>query len=206
MLDLGAGSGRTARALTEAGHKVIGFDLSPAMVSLARRVAPRARFETASFLDAELPACDAVVAVGEVFNYLIDASNAERALGDLFARTATALRPAGTLLFDLAGPGRVAGGGPARSWSAVPDWAVMMEAEEVADGAGRAELTRRITTFRRVDGLYRRADETHRLRLLSPSVVLGMLRSSGFRARVLRGYDGVPFAPAHRVYLAHPHS
>ena len=31
-----------------------------------------------------------------------------------------------------------------------------------------------------------------------------MLRSSGFSARVLRVYDGVPFAPAHRVFLAHP--
>jgi SAM-dependent methyltransferase len=183
---------------------VLGFDLSGAMVSLARRAAPRARFEQASFLEVELPACDAVVGVGEVFNYLFDAANTEEALADLFRRAADALRPAGTLLFDAAGPGRVAGGGPTRSWFAADEWAVLTEAEETAARAGRAELTRRITTFRREGELYRRAREVHRLKLLSPAVVLPMLRSSGFRARVLRGYDGVAFAPAHRVYLARP--
>lgn len=204
MVELGSGTGRTARRLTDAGHDVVGFDLSPAMVALAREAAPAARFEVASFLDADVPACDAVVAVGEVFNYLFDAAHGEDALPGLFARVRDALRPGGTLLFDLAGPGRVAAEGAAQRHFAGDGWAVLLEAEEIGTGPGRAELTRRITTFRREADLYRRAEEVHRLRLLEPSVVLRMLRAAGFRARVLRGYDGEPFAPGHRAYLARP--
>lgn len=61
VVDLGAGSGITARVLTDAGYEVPGVELSPDMVELARRRAPAARFITSSLLDAELPAACASV-------------------------------------------------------------------------------------------------------------------------------------------------
>ena len=205
VVELGSGPGRTARRLTDAGYDVLGFDLSPAMVALARETAPAARFEARSFLEVDLPPCEAVIAVGEVFNYRFDRSHREEALAGFFGSVRAALSTNGILVFDVAGPGRVPAGGPTRSQFGGEEWAVLMEAEETKLGPGRAELVRRITTFRRErEDLYRRSHETHRLRLLSPALVLDLLRGAGFRARVLRGYDGEPFAPGHRVYVARP--
>ena len=43
IVELGCGSGVTARRLTDAGHKVLGIDQSAALIALARGRAPRAR-------------------------------------------------------------------------------------------------------------------------------------------------------------------
>jgi hypothetical protein len=90
-------------------------------------------------------------------------------------------------VFDLAAPGRVRLG-PPRSFNIGRDFAVLAESSE----KGRV-LTRHITTFRRVGGAYRRADEVHRLRLHAPAEVLAALRRAGFRARTLAGYGSVRF-------------
>jgi SAM-dependent methyltransferase len=46
VMDIGSGTGRpTAERLAAAGHHVTGYDVSPAMVSLARRQVPSASFE-----------------------------------------------------------------------------------------------------------------------------------------------------------------
>ncbi len=48
VLDVGSGTGRpTAQILAEAGHEVLGVDVSPVMVELARRQVPDASFECA---------------------------------------------------------------------------------------------------------------------------------------------------------------
>ena len=81
VVDLGAGSGITARILTDAGYQVLGIELSPDMVELARQRAPRARFVCSSLLDAELPACVAVTAIGECLNYAADPRTGRERLG-----------------------------------------------------------------------------------------------------------------------------
>ena len=63
--------------------------------------------------------------------------------GALFGRAAAALRPAGTFLFDLAGPGRLAAHGPTRSHFAAEDWTVLIEAEETAAPAGPTTVSSR---------------------------------------------------------------
>src|SRR5215469_14060460 len=75
VVDLGCGSGIWAQALVAAGYDVLGIDISPAMIRLARRKAPGAKFRTASLLSAELPPCAAVTAIGECVNYAFDPSN-----------------------------------------------------------------------------------------------------------------------------------
>jgi hypothetical protein len=100
-------------------------------------------------------------------------------------------------VFDLAAPGRVPGLGPPRSFTIDRDCAVLVESSE----KGRV-LTRRITTFRRVGGAYRRADEVHRLRLHAPAEVLAALRRAGFRARTLAGYGSVRFPRGLVGYVA----
>src|SRR5947209_4041797 len=44
VVDLGCGSGIWARALVDVGYRVIGVDISPAMIDLARRRVPEAEF------------------------------------------------------------------------------------------------------------------------------------------------------------------
>ena len=146
VVDLGCGSGILARALLDAGFDVTGFDLSEAMIATARRRAPRADLRVGSFLDADIPACVAVTAIGECFSYLFDENVAGAGLDRLFERVHRALEPRGVFLFDVAAPGRLRGASPQRYWREGEDWAVLVEVDE--DAPAR-RLTRSITTFRR---------------------------------------------------------
>ncbi|QOS58317.1 class I SAM-dependent DNA methyltransferase [Thermobifida fusca] len=64
VLDLGCGTGLpTSRQLVDAGFQVVGTDISPTMVELARRNVPEAEFRVADIMDlSEEQAYDAVVA------------------------------------------------------------------------------------------------------------------------------------------------
>jgi SAM-dependent methyltransferase len=89
VLDLGCGKGRFAKVLTELGARVIGLDLSPAMLAAAtdvervRATARRLPFATSSF--------DGVMAV-EVFEHL-----APRSIDQVCEEARRVLRPGGTL-------------------------------------------------------------------------------------------------------------
>lgn len=203
VVDLGCGSGLLAQRLARAGYEVLGVDLSPAMIALARRRVPRARFVVASYVDVALPRCVAVTALGECLNYAFDArvgapgAPGVKSLARICQRVHAALEPGGVFVFDVALPGRGAGA-PVRH-RAGPGWEVVSEGEE--DGR-RSLLTRRITTFRRVGRLYRRSVEVHRLRLYAARDVLAALRRAGFSARLLRGYGRERFPPAYAGFLA----
>jgi SAM-dependent methyltransferase len=198
-VELGSGSGITAQLLVERGYEVLGVEVSPDLVEIARTRAPSARFVNASLLDAELPVCVAVAAIGECFNYALDERAGDDALRQIFARVYDALEPGGLFLFDIAEPGRERGG-PRRDWSEGPDWLLCLEASE--DHATRS-LERRITVFRQVDGGYRRSDELHRLRLYEVQTVLDGLSAAGFEARQLGAYgSAVHFGRGHSAFLA----
>jgi SAM-dependent methyltransferase len=198
VVELGSGSGATARTLTEAGHRVLGIDASRAMVELARTHAPDAHFRVASWADARIPDCDAVIAIGEVLGYVGSARGTKNELEDLFGRVRTALPAGGVFIFDLATPGRVPTGEDS-AFRVGEDWAILYTATESAP-----TLQRRITTFRRIGGgaTYRRTEEVHRLRLWEVREIDAMLRDAHFRVQVRRGYAGRAFAPGHRVFIA----
>jgi SAM-dependent methyltransferase len=197
VLELGCGDGTTADLLGQAGHRVHGIDSSPAMIELARRRAPHATLELASYADARLPGgCDAVLAVGEVLCFGDPGRGTD--LGRLLARLAGALRPGGLLLLDLATPDR-ASACDRRTWREADGWAVLVDVS-VAGG----ELFRRIVTYRDTGGgSFRRREETHRLALYRPADVLAALREAGFAARTLpRGYAGEPLPRGLVAYAA----
>ena len=191
VVELGCGSGITAALLTVAGHSVLGIDQSPALLALAKRHAPHASFTAGSFVDVDLPPCDAVLAIGEVLNYRFD----ERAdLGEAARRVRAALRPGGLFLLDLAGPGR----GTHRSRTEGPGWAVQMDAVEEG-----GTLTRRIVVVRRHGETMRRAEEVHELRLYGPDEVRTTLERQGFeRVEALPGYGALEMAEGHTAYVA----
>lgn len=198
VIDLGCGAGHTARRLLDAGYEVCGWDLSADMISLARSRAPEADLRVGSFVDAELPDCVAVTALGEVLNYMLDEAADARALHRLFERVYAALRPGGLFVLDVLGPGQLAAREESRH--RVSDvWAVLVDAHEDRDGR---LLTREITTFRKVEELYRRDFEVHRQRLVDPGALAAELRGIGFRVRVRRGYGTFRLRRAHRVLIA----
>jgi SAM-dependent methyltransferase len=185
--------------VTDAGFGLLGVEVSPDLVDIARERAPQAEFLNASLLDADLPQCVAVAAIGECFNYAFDERAGDQALPLLFRRIYDALDPGGLFLFDIAEPGRERGG-PRRDWSEGPDWLLCLEASE--DHAKRM-LERRITVFREVNGDYRRSDELHRLRLYDVQFVLDSLEAAGFEARRLAAYgSAVHFGRGHSGFLA----
>jgi SAM-dependent methyltransferase len=187
VVDLGCGSGILARQLGDAGYRVVGIDVSNAMVALARTRAPDAELRVGSFVSADLPACVAVTAIGEVLNYCFDSANDDRARADLFRRVHAALVPRGLFLFDVAGRQR-ANLGTQRTFAEGADWAVLVETE--LDREARV-LSRTITSFRKAGTLYRRDVEVHRLTLVDAAEALESLRAIGFEAQAIPNYGAV---------------
>jgi SAM-dependent methyltransferase len=188
VVDIGCGSGILAEAMTEAGYKVIGIDVSEAMLALARTRAPGAEFRQGSFVSTALPESVAVTAVGEVLCYAFDSTNGDRERAAWFRRVHDTLCPGGVLLFDIAGPERAPLRGSHRTFAREADWAVLAEAR-VEETSGM--LVREITSFRRIGALYRRDDEVHRLSLIDPEATLAMLGPIGFEAQIIPAYDAV---------------
>ena len=198
VVDLGCGSGVLAQALLRSGFQVLGVDASAAMVRLARRRAPGAKFVTAQAQQIELPSCAAVTAIGETLNYFADTNHNVR-LSTVFRRIFSSLQPRGVFLFDLAGPALARSEDSARTFTEGTGWSIMVEKE--AD-LSRNVLTRRIVAFRKVGKLYRRSEEVHRLRLYEPSQVTLLLRDAGFSVRVLSGYGPQRLLPGRTAFLA----
>jgi SAM-dependent methyltransferase len=196
VVELGCGSGITAQLLGDEGYDVLGIDVSEDLVEIARTRAPRAEFVCASLLDAEIPRCIAVAAIGECFNYALDGVEE---LAAVFRRVHAATEPGGLFLFDLAEPGRERGG-PRRTWHEGEDWMLCLEASE--DDSERT-LKRRITVFRETDGRWARSDELHVQRLYDRQNVLDALERTGFEARQLGAYGrAVHFGRGHSGFLA----
>jgi SAM-dependent methyltransferase len=193
VVDLGCGSGLWARRLVGAGYEVLGIDLSPHMITLARQRVPKGRFRIGSYLDVDFPLCAAITSLGECFNYLFDERNGRTSLRRLFRKAHQALRPGGLLIFDVAEPGRARGFGR-RFWQG-PDWACLTE---FSHDLRRNRLTRLITTFRKAGRDYRRGEETHVQQLYVGRELAGDLREIGFSVRTVRGYGDLRF-PIHLV-------
>ena len=197
VTDLGCGGGLWARRLVDAGYGVLGIDISPHMIAMARARVPEATFRTGSFLDSKLPPCAAITALGECFNYLFDVRNRRASLRRFFRQAYRALQPRGLLVFDIAEPGR-AEGSDRRFWEG-RDWACLTEYHHDHQ---RDRLTRRMITFRRVGRHYRRTEETHVQQLYEGSQLAEDLRQIGFRVRTVRGYGILRFQKAHVGLIA----
>ena len=189
VLDLGCGSGIWAAELLDAGYDVVGIDLSEDLLAIARERAPGADFRCASIYDADLPACVAVTALGEILSYRFDEQAGRATARGLLRRVREVVRPGGLFLFDVVAPRREPEAGR-RTFAEGDDWVLTLEASQSPDG----ELRRRITTFRREGEHWRRTDEEHVLWTWAPADVLADLADTGFtEPRALRGYG-----PGHR--------
>lgn len=97
LVDFGCGSGHSSAVFARAGYTVIGIDRSSPMVCLAKQQAPDATFMVGSFLILSDTQLDAIIAIGEVVNYLPSCQSIRRLMRLAFST----LRPSGLLVFDI---------------------------------------------------------------------------------------------------------
>jgi len=197
IVDLGCGAGALARVLSSTGYDVLGIDVSDSMLAIARRAAPRARFARGAASTARLPACDAVIAMGEVVSYAAPGRRRPPRMRRLFTRVARAVRSGGLFVFDL-----IVDDSPPmtyRTWHAGRDWAVLVDATERT-----STVERRITTFRapRPGAAYVRRFEHHVVGVYARAEIVRDLRVAGFSVRCLDRYGAAVLPPRRVAFVA----
>ena len=197
IVDLGCGSGLSAQELVRAGYRVLGVDISAAMIEIARCRVPLAEFQVESFFNVEIPNCSAVISIGECFNYLFDPDHPT--LTQMFQNIYDALIPGGVFIFDIAEPGQLSCATPVKSFTEGEDWIVLVEKQEDPD---QHILTRRIITFRQVGNDYRRDDEVHCQRLYTAAEISTMLQQVGYQVEIQRCYGQFALPNAHATFVA----
>jgi SAM-dependent methyltransferase len=197
IVDLGCGSGLLDELLDRVGYRVLGIDISPAMISIAKARVPTAEFQIESLFTAEISACAAVVSIGECLNYVFD-DNCDRVLNDLFQRIYRALIPGGIFIFDVVTPGQVPAGEVVKNFTEGQDWIVLVEKQE---DITRQILTRRIITFRQIGELYRRSEEVHLQRLFAVEILATIVERIGFRVEIIDRYAQFQLPPARIAFI-----
>jgi SAM-dependent methyltransferase len=195
VVEIGCGSGLLTRFLTDAGHRVLATDASPAMIALARETAPAAEIRRLTLPDDPLPAADAVVGVGHVLNYLPDRGSIDRALAAL----ARALRPGGLLAIDLCDLewSRSRADARPRGWVG-SDWAVVTEFSVPAPD----RFVRQMAVFiRNDDGSWRRSDERHDNVVVDTRAVPAFLAEHGVLAEVRPSFGRERLPPGLRAVV-----
>ena len=180
VLEVGCGSGLLTRHLTDAGHRVLATDASPAMIEIARTHAPDAvDHRVLALPDDPLPEADAIVSTGHALSYIDTRERLDAAL----VACADALRPGGVLALDLEDlstrDAQMAR--PPAVWVG-EDWAMFME--RVSDGP--THFARSMTVFvEEDDGRYRREHERHDNVLVDVAgVVAPLLEARGLQVEV----------------------
>jgi SAM-dependent methyltransferase len=190
VVELGCGSGLLTRHLTDAGHRVIATDASPAMLELARDTAPGAQdVRLLTLPDDPVPEADAIVSVGHVLSYLPD----EAAIDAAFCAAARALRPGGILAVDICDLewGRARASDTNAGWVG-ENWALVT----TFSGPSPTRFVREMAVFtRNTDGSWRRDDERHVNVLIETSDLPGLLASEGVAARVGRSFGSERLPP-----------
>ena len=182
IVEVGCGAGPLTAVLVDAGFQVTGIDLSPELIRHARVACPAAEFIQGSIYDLKIPACDAILAVGEPLTYHHD-DDANFLVREFFCRASDALPEGGNFIFDVIETGEPTLSG--RTWKSGQDWAVLVETKE--DQSART-LVREIESFRRLGEGYRRGRETHRVRLFDRGEICAWLEQAGFGVSTATGY------------------
>jgi SAM-dependent methyltransferase len=196
VVDVGCGAGPLTAALIAVGFEVTGIDSSAELLTIARTAVPEAHLIHGSVYETQIPACEAIVALGESLTYHTEDACADSLVEGFFLEASHVLPSGGMLIFDVIELGHPSLAG--RFWSSGEDWAVMAETEE--DQSLRT-LVRKIETFRRVDKFYRRGSEVHRVRLFDTPTLLNQLAACGFSTETSQAYGTQQLDPRRRAFL-----
>ncbi|WP_114854583.1 class I SAM-dependent methyltransferase [Brachybacterium sp. YJGR34] len=97
VADIGCGTGYVTRYLHDLGAEAFGIDLSPAMVSIARRDHPQLRFEVGTMTSLELEACS----VAGIVAFWSTVHIPDDVMPDVIAEFHRVLRPGGHVLLGF---------------------------------------------------------------------------------------------------------
>jgi SAM-dependent methyltransferase len=173
VLDACCGAGHLAAAMAGRGLSVTGFDLSAAMIGLARRHAPTVRFREADVreIDSSLGQFTAAVSMFDSLNHLLSVEDLDKA----FSGIGSCLLPGGWFVFDL------------NTRLGIEAWGTMSHADDeaafiVEPGfdplAKRGEF--RFAGFRKDGNAWRRIDAQLQQTWFSDDEVHAALRHGGF--------------------------
>jgi len=196
VLDVGCGAGPLTAALVQAGFEVTGIDQSAELLAIARAAVPQACFIHNSIYDAEIPPCEAILALGEPLTYHAETADGESLVQGFLERAANVLPAGGILIFDVIELGEPSLAG--RVWSSGSDWAVLVDSQE--NQVSRT-LVRDIETFRRVGQFYRRGREVHKVRLFDANILCNQLATCGFAVETAQAYGAQPLGPRRRAFF-----
>lgn len=180
VLDLGCGTGEHARRImASGGAEVVGVDLSPGLVDLARAKVPGARFHVAD-MSRELPEgpFDAAISMFGAFCYLPTDADVARMLALLRDR----LVPGATFAFETWSP---YGWRPEPRWENfdLPDGRRLLRFRdpsfEIADDVFHFSMEHLVM---RGDDLEEQFVEEHALRLRTPFATKELIEAHGFEA------------------------
>lgn len=198
IVDLGCGSGLSTQKLVESGYSVLGVDISFDMLEIAKKRVPNAQFQQGSLFKVEIPACNAVISLGECLNYLFDTNNTKQALINLFARIYNALIPGGYFIFDILQPQENNTGKTQKFWQG-KDWMILVETQE---NSQKKTLTRKITTFRQQGSYYRRDDEIHQVQLYQSKELARYLTQINFQVEIINSCKEFPLPATNSIVIA----
>jgi len=161
ILDVGCGTGQLTRQIADVGARVVGIDLSPAMIEKARQVGDEMEFRVADARSFDFGSDFDAVFSNAVLHWVVPP---EAAAGCMFR----ALKPGGRLVCELGGKGNVAAllaaiDAAARAMSVEPPphqnyYPTIADYGAVLEGVGlevrSAELFDRPTPLEGSDGLF----------------------------------------------------
>jgi SAM-dependent methyltransferase len=191
VLDLCCGQGRHSLELARRGFRVVGVDLSEALLYAARK---RAESEglSVTFLHCDMREIDfadefdAVINMFTSFGYLESEAEDEKVLG----KVAQALKSGGKFLLDVVNRDRLVRDFQAREWHAADEGWLVLEERTFDHLSGRME-TRWVCVAR--DGV--RYERLSSVRLYTTSELRTMLERAGLKVTNLFGdYDGSPYS------------
>jgi len=165
VLDLACGEGTFAVELARRGCRVIGVDLSPEMLELARKRAKEAGVEVC-FIHQDMRELrlderfDLVTCWYDSLNYLLEYEDLKKT----FANVAEVLTPHGLFIFDMNTRYGLAVGWQRHPAYVQQDTEELFEVHRPSYDYERDIATLKITGFFREGGVWRRIDEVHRER------------------------------------------
>ena len=175
--DIGCGNGTFTRALARAGYVMTGVDISPSMLTAARRLADdegvRCEFLLGDITKLKLKdRADFAVAINDCVNYV-----PPQKLKSTFAKVYSCLNAGGVFHFDISSEHKIR--------NVIADNMFGEDGDEVSymwfNTPEEDGVTMELTFFvRAADGRYDRFEETHRQYAHREEDVLSALRAAGF--------------------------
>jgi SAM-dependent methyltransferase len=199
ILDLACGTGNTTLPLARRGYRVMGLDLSPAMVAIAREKAAKqglaVNFFTADMRSFQLKEpVDLITCFHDGLNYLADYRDLERT----FQQVKNNLTPGGMFIFDLNAIQWLAGTTPEVTVVDEPDLTLIWQScYRPVNCSWEVQLT----AFVREGEYYYKFTEQHREYGYTPEQVQQALQAAELKH--LASYDAFSFNPIHTKSRRH---